>query len=75
VTAEATARPTTDRYHLTLTCPACGALMRPVADGRPMESGRTISAIAECSGDCRTQVKRWQIMVRMVPFHEKELHP
>lgn len=67
-------RPTTGHYELHLSCPSCGAALRPLADGRPMDVGRTISATAECSGECRTQTATWQIMVRLLPLHDRELH-
>lgn len=74
MTAETTERPTVGHYEMHLTCPHCGAAMRPVTEGRPVESGRTISAIARCSGDCRTQTATWQIMVRLLPLHDQEAH-
>lgn len=67
-------RSTTGHYEVHMSCPRCGALMRPVADGKPQENGRTISAIARCSGDCRPMHATWQIMVRLLPLHDQRAH-
>lgn len=67
-------RPTTSHYEVHMSCPHCGSLMRPVADGKPQENGRTISAIARCSGDCRPMHASWQIMVRLLPLHDQKAH-
>ena len=73
MTTEAPSRPPTPLYEIHLNCPRCGALLRPVADGAPMESGTVISAIARCAGSC-TRYGEWQLSVRLTPFHQQELH-
>ena len=73
VTAEAPERPATPLYEIHLSCPRCGALLRPVADGTPTESGTTINAIAKCAGRCVRNTE-WQLSVRLIPLHQQELH-
>lgn len=73
MTAEAPERAPTPLYEIHLSCPRCGAMLRPVADGIPTEVGTSISAIAECAGDC-VRYTEWQLSVRLTPFHQQELH-
>lgn len=67
-------RPSLRHYELHLSCPKCGAPVRPVAEGRPVDSGTEISAIASCTGTCLPARKQWQLVARLVPFNHQELH-
>lgn len=66
-------RPVAEHWEIHLSCPHCGAPTRPVAEGNAMEGGRTISAIVQCAGECRVQSSTWQIMVRLLPLHPREV--
>lgn len=51
----------------TASCPACGAPLCHVADGRPTDNGRRISAIVHCAVDRR---HRYQLIAELVPLNQ-----
>ena len=49
-------------YLIPLTCPACGADVAPVADGRPNAAGTTTTAVCRCV-ECR---RGWVVHVNLL---------
>lgn len=53
-------RPPVGHYEVHLTCPHCGGLVEPVAEGKPTGGGSHVQAIVRCAARCMD--RRYQLI-------------